>query len=106
MPESVFKPGCKIRVINPSHWLFDRTGTIVSMTLDGQIKHQMAGGQRVNRTVAVDFVKPRKGVYQTPLKGARSVRTHNCDGALKRSTGYYMLERDMKLEDISGGILI
>jgi hypothetical protein len=34
------------------------------------------------------------------------VHTHNCDGAMKRSTGYYMLERDLKLEDISGGILI
>lgn len=106
MPESVFKPGCKVRVVNPSHWLFDRVGHIVAMSLDGKIKHQMAGGSRVNRTVVVDFTKPRKGVYSTPLQGPRSVRTHSCDKSLKHATGYYMLERDLKLEDIAGGVLL
>lgn len=103
MPDSVFQPGCKVRVINHHHWLFDKVGHIVKMSLDSQIKHQMAGGQFRNRTVVVDFENVHKGLFDTPLKGPRPVRTHNCDGSLKHPTGYYMLERDLRLEDIAGG---
>jgi hypothetical protein len=106
MRKSVFQPGCKVRVVNPSHWLFDRVGNIVEMSLDGQIKHQVAGGSTRNKTVVVDFEKPRHGWFNTPLKGERRVHTHNCDGSLKYATGYYMLERDLKLEGISGGVII
>lgn len=101
MQNSVFQPGCKVRVINHHHWLFDRVGHIIEMTLEGRIKQQVAGGSRVNKTVAVDFNKPRHGWFDTPMKGERKVHTHTCDGALKYPTGYYMLERDLKLEDFS-----
>jgi len=106
MAESMFKPGCKVRVVNPHHWLFDKVGHIVKMSLDSQIKHQLAGGARHNRTVVVDFERPRKGVFNTPLQGPRPVHTHDCDGSLSRNTGYYMIERDLKLEDVSGGVIL
>lgn len=99
--------GTKVRVINPSHWLFDKVGHVVKPNLDYHIKKQMVGaapGRSVG--VPVDFGRSHHGWYDTPLKGERRVETHNCDGALTRPHGYYILERDLQIEDIPGGIKI
>lgn len=94
-------PGTKVRVVNPHHWLFDRLGHVIKLSLDAQVKAQIAGAHGTSAGVAVDFGRRWHGWYNTPLKGERRTTTHNCDGALKRATGYYMLERDLKIEDVS-----
>jgi hypothetical protein len=99
------EPGVKVRVINPNHWLFDKTGHIVKATLDAHIKKQMAGAApKASAGVPVDFGRSLHGWYETPLQGERRVTTHICDGALKHPHGYYMLERDLKIVDIAGGV--
>ena len=94
------EPGTKVRVINSHHWLFDKVGHVVKMTLEGNIKKQMAGvAPTKSAGVPVDFGRSLHGWYDTPLQGERRAVTHDCDGALKRRTGYYLLARDVKIED-------
>jgi len=96
-------PGTKVRVINKHHWLWDKVGTVVKPTLDANIKKQMAGAAPLaSAGVPVDFGRRLTGWYDTPLQGERPVTTHVCDGSLKKPFGYYLLERDLKIEDIPG----
>lgn len=97
-------PGTKVRVVNPHHWLFDRIGHVVKLTLDANIKASIAGAHGTSAGVAVDFGRRWSGWYNTPLKGERKAKTHTCDGALKLATGYYMLERDLKIEDVPSSL--
>jgi len=98
-------PGTRVRVINPHHWLMDKTGHVAKMTLEGLMKKQMAGAAPMaDIGVVVDFEKNLHGWYKTPLEGERKVHTHRCDGALKHATGYYVLQRDLALIDAPGGL--
>jgi len=104
MPRTI-EPGTKVRVTNPAHWLFDKTGHVVEMTLEGRMKKQMAGAAPyADIGVVVDFSHSLKGWYKTPLEGERKARTHRCDGALEHATGYYILQRDLSIADVPGGV--
>ena len=104
MPAEI-APGTEVRVINPNHWLFDKTGHVAPMSLEGRIKKQMAGAAPMaDIGVVVDFEKNLHGWYKTPLEGERKARTHRCDGALRHATGYYILQRDLAIVDAPGGL--
>jgi len=99
---STVEPGCKVRVVNPEHWLYDRVGHVVAMTIAAHLKKAKLGvGPTTSIGVPVDFEQELSGWMDSSL-GRRKRLTHDCDGALKRPTGYYILARELELLDIPG----
>jgi len=96
----MLEPGTKVKVVNPNHWLFDKRGYVVKPSLESNMKRIEAGISRQSVAIPVDFGKRLHGWMKSPLKGERRVVTHDCDGSIRKPTGYYMLEGELQIEDV------